>query len=83
VFVLKPDSKNWDTSFRLRRPLAYGGLKHCVQSYLCSIAHADTLVGKLLEAFDKSAYRDNTIIVFWSDHGYHFGEKDHFAKNTL
>ena len=43
----------------------------------------DTLVGKLLDAFDKSAYRDNTIVVFWSDHGYHFGEKDHFAKNTL
>lgn len=67
----------------LRMIEEHGGLKHCVQSYLCSIAHADTLVGKLLDAFDKSAYRDNTIVVFWSDHGYHFGEKDHFAKNTL
>jgi arylsulfatase A-like enzyme len=67
----------------LRMIEEHGGLKHCVQSYLCSIAHADALIGKLFDAFDKSDYRDNTIIVFWSDHGYHFGEKDHFAKNTL
>jgi arylsulfatase A-like enzyme len=36
-----------------------------------------------MAAFDQSAHRDNTIIVLWSDHGYAFGEKDHFAKNTL
>ncbi len=58
-------------------------LQRCMQSYLAGIAHADALVGILMEAFDQSAYRDNTIVVLWSDHGYAFGEKDHFAKNTL
>ena len=67
----------------LRMIEEYDDLQHTVQSYLASIAHADTLVGILMEAFDKSQYRDNTIIVFWSDHGYAFGEKDHFAKDTL
>ena len=67
----------------LRMIEEFDDLQHTVQSYLASIAHADTLLGILMDAFDKSAYRDNTIIVFWSDHGYAFGEKDHFAKDTL
>ena len=61
----------------------HGGLKHCLQSYLASIAHADTLIGILMDSFENSQYRDNTIVIFWSDHGYHFGEKNHLAKDTL
>ena len=67
----------------LRMIEAYDNLQHCVQSYLASIAHADAMVGELMKAFDQSAYRENTIVVLWSDHGYAFGEKDHYAKNTL
>ena len=67
----------------LRMIEEYDDLRRCMQSYLASIAHADALVGILMDALDKSAHRDNTIVVFWSDHGYAFGEKDHFAKNTL
>jgi arylsulfatase A-like enzyme len=36
-----------------------------------------------MKAFDKSAYRDNTIIVFWGDHGWHLGEKEHWRKFAL
>ena len=67
----------------LRMIEEHGGLRHCVQSYLASIAHADTMVGELMKAFDRSDYREDTIVVLWSDHGYAFGEKDHYAKNTL
>ncbi|MCB1124415.1 MAG: sulfatase-like hydrolase/transferase, partial [Verrucomicrobiae bacterium] len=67
----------------LRMIEEFDDLKHCMQSYLAGIAHADTLVGILIESLDKSGYRENTIIAFWSDHGYAFGEKDHFAKDTL
>ena len=41
------------------------------------------MVGELMKAFDRSDYREDTIVVLWSDHGYAFGEKDHYAKNTL
>jgi len=41
------------------------------------------MVGRLLDALDKSSYRDNTIICFWSDHGWHPGEKQHWRKFAL
>lgn len=58
-------------------------LDEIVRSYTACIRHADSLVGRLLEALDASRHADSTIVVFWSDHGYHFGEKHHFAKDTL
>lgn len=63
--------------------LEHDDLGEIVRSYTACIRHADSLVGRVLDALDASRYADNTIVVFWSDHGYHFGEKHHFAKNTL
>ena len=60
-----------------------GELRPAVQGYLSSIAHADALIGGLLSSLDKSPYGNNTVIVFWSDHGYHFGEKQRMAKRSL
>ena len=37
----------------------------------------------MLEALVNGPYADNTIVVFWSDNGYHCGEKDHWEKTTL
>ena len=61
----------------------HGDLDEVVRSYTACIRHADALIGRVLDALDRSLYAENTIIVLWSDHGYHFGEKRHFAKNTL
>ena len=63
-------------------------LKHkqwrkAVQGYLASISFVDTCVGRVIDALDKSAYADNTIIVLWSDHGWHLGEKLHWRKFAL
>jgi arylsulfatase A-like enzyme len=57
--------------------------KDAIQGYLAAIAYTDMNIGRLLDAFDKSAYKDNTIIVFWCDHGWHLGEKDHWRKFAL
>ncbi len=54
-----------------------------VQGYLASIRFTDACLGRLIDAFDKSAYKDNTIIVLWSDHGWHLGEKLHWRKFAL
>lgn len=54
-----------------------------VQSYAASITFADAMVGRLLDALENSAYADNTIVVLWSDHGMHMGEKENIEKFTL
>lgn len=57
--------------------------KHAVQGYLASIAFTDAQLGRVLEAFDRSPHAKNTIIVFWTDHGWHLGEKHHWRKFAL
>jgi len=60
-----------------------GNWKNAIQSYLATVAYTDMNIGRLLDAFDRSPHRDNTIIVFWGDHGWSFGEKDHWRKFAL
>ena len=57
--------------------------KHAVQAYLASITCVDDRIGRLLDALDESPRANNTIIVLWSDHGWHLGEKHHWHKSTL
>ena len=52
-------------------------------AYLASISFVDDCVGIVLDALKNSPHADNTIIVLWSDHGFHLGEKQHWAKRTL
>lgn len=63
--------------------LAANKWKNAVQAYLAATAYTDMNVGRLLDALDKSPYRDNTIIYFWCDHGWHLGEKQHWRKFAL
>lgn len=60
-----------------------GKHRELMQAYLAGISFADALVGRLLDALDASPAAKSTIIVFWSDHGWHLGEKQHLHKFTL
>lgn len=57
--------------------------KSLVQAYLASISFVDHCVGEMLDGLDKGPNQDNTIVVLLSDHGFHLGEKQHWAKRTL
>jgi choline-sulfatase len=61
----------------------HGKWKEAVQAYLASISFADSQLGRVLDALANSEYMRNTVIVFWSDHGWHLGEKNHWHKMTL
>jgi arylsulfatase A-like enzyme len=54
-----------------------------VRAYLATISFMDSLVGRVLDALEAQGLANNTIVVFWSDHGYHMGEKGITGKNTL
>ena len=57
--------------------------ENAVQSYEACISFSDAMIGKLINGLDESGRADNTIIVLWSDHGMHIGEKEQWEKFTL
>ena len=57
--------------------------KNLVRSYLASTSFVDSQIGRLLDALESNGYCENTIVVLWSDHGFHLGEKQITGKNTL
>jgi arylsulfatase A-like enzyme len=63
--------------------LQSGRWKEAVQAYLATITYTDMNIGRLLDALDKSPHKENTIICFWGDHGWHLGEKQHWRKFAL
>jgi len=67
----------------LKRIRAMGQWKPAIQAYLACTAMVDDLIGQLVAALEKSKYADNTIIVLWSDHGFHLGEKGRWGKYSL
>lgn len=63
--------------------LAAGQWKQADQGYLASIAFADAMLGRLLDALESSPHASRTIVVLWSDHGWQLGEKKHWRKFAL
>ena len=61
----------------------HGLWKQGVQAYLASIAYADAMVGLILDALERGPHAKNTIVVLWSDHGWHLGEKTRWRKFAL
>lgn len=57
--------------------------RNLVRSYLACTSFIDSQVGRVPDALEESVKRDDTIIVLWSDHGWHLGEKEITGKNTL
>ena len=60
--------------------LAHQQWKKAVQAYLACISFIDSQIGELLDYLDNSPYAENTVIVLFSDHGWHLGEKQAWGK---
>ena len=54
-------------------------LKH---AYLACVSYVDAQIGRMLSALDEAGVRDNTIIILWSDHGWHLGDMGIWGKAT-
>lgn len=60
-----------------------GGARRLLHAYLATITYMDAQLGKVLDAFEKRNDSENTVVMLWSDHGWHLGEKQCWSKFTL
>lgn len=72
---------NYKTSLNMKMDIRRQ--KKAVGGYLASVAYMDAQVGKVLSALREAKLEDKTIVIFTSDHGYHLGEHDFWAKVSL
>lgn len=76
-------------AFAHNNPISHYGLREPVllealQAYYACVSFVDAQVGRLVAALDELGLAENTIVVFWSDHGYHLGEHGGvWQKRTL
>jgi iduronate 2-sulfatase len=81
--TLPEPAKVYLTRFPEQNNLPKDVAQTAIQAYYACISFVDANVGRLLDALDELGLRDNTIIVFFGDHGYHMGEHNYFQKLTL
>lgn len=60
-----------------------GAVEDAIHGYLACVSYADAMLGRVLDAVESGPNAENTIVILWSDHGYHHGEKFHWGKHTL
>jgi iduronate 2-sulfatase len=72
---------NYKTSVNMKMDLRRQ--KKAMGGYYASVAYMDAQVGKVLDALEQAGLNEKTIVIFTSDHGYHVGEHDFWAKVSL
>jgi iduronate 2-sulfatase len=72
---------NYKTSVNMKMDIRRQ--KKAVGGYYASVAYMDAQVGKVMDALRKNGLEEKTIVIFTSDHGYHLGEHDFWAKVSL
>lgn len=79
---------SWYLHWKLPEPRlstleAAGEWRPLVRAYLAGTAFMDYQLGRVLDALEKTGRAADTVVVVWSDHGYHLGEKGITGKNSL
>jgi len=71
------------TRFGMQNNLPDSTQRSAIQGYYASVSFMDAQLGRVLDALDRLGLRENTVILFTSDHGYHLGEHGYYQKMTL
>ena len=49
---------------------------------LACVSYVDAQIGRMMEALEEAGVRENTVIIVWSDHGWHLGDMGIWGKAT-
>ena len=77
-----PDIALVNRGLSSNRQLTEEQIREARHGHLAAISYLDAQVGKVLDELDRLELSKRTIIVFWSDHGLHVGERGMWGKNT-
>ena len=75
--AIQRDTRNWPYYFK---DITVEEARTCKLAYYATVSFVDAQVGRLIQALEDHDLMDNTLIVFWSDHGYFLGEKGLWYK---
>ena len=56
--------------------------KELLHGYAASTSYTDANIGVVLKALRDNGLEDNTIVVFWGDHGWKLGDHSSWCKQT-
>jgi arylsulfatase A-like enzyme len=73
--------RNGYTDIPSKGPVSVQMEEDLIKSYYASVSYTDAMVGKLINALETLGLRENTTIVFWSDHGFFLGEHGMWCKH--
>ncbi len=67
----------------LENPVSDAYARKLKHAYYAAISYTDAQVGKVLEELNRLGLAEHTIVVLWSDHGWHLGDDRVWGKHTL
>ncbi|WP_421829266.1 sulfatase [Larkinella sp.] len=72
-----------DEQASLEKPVSDAYARKLRHAYYASVSYTDAQVGKVLETLKQLGMAENTIVVVWSDHGWHLGDYRVWGKHTI
>jgi len=78
---IPPSAINYRTSLNMKMDLDHR--RAAVGAYYASVSYMDAMVGQVVDKLEEEGLADNTIVIFTSDHGFHLGEHDFWAKVSI
>lgn len=76
------DTEKFKRSWKINSTLPRDVAIQLRRAYYASVSYVDSLIGEILAEIDALHLRENTIVVFFSDHGYQLGEHGIWGKDT-
>ena len=70
------------TDIGAENPISEDKSRELIHGYYAAISYVDAQIGKVMAELDRLGLTKNTIVVLWSDHGFHLGEKGLWTKTT-